>query len=88
LVAALEAVRCLHEDVIASASDGDVGAVLGIGYPVHRGGPFRHLRQQNLSALRGRLASLADRFGARYAAPDELAILEQLHAEPPRAVAR
>ena len=70
LVAALEAVRCLEEGVIRSPRDGDVGAVLGIGYPAQRGGPFRQLAARGLSSLRSRLAALEDRFGPRFAAPD------------------
>jgi 3-hydroxyacyl-CoA dehydrogenase/enoyl-CoA hydratase/3-hydroxybutyryl-CoA epimerase len=37
-----EAIRCLQEGVIASARDGDVGAVMGIGFPPFLGGPFRY----------------------------------------------
>jgi 3-hydroxyacyl-CoA dehydrogenase/enoyl-CoA hydratase/3-hydroxybutyryl-CoA epimerase len=69
IVAALEAVRCLQEGIIASPRDGDVAAVVGLGYPRHRGGPFRHLAARGLSSIRSRLAALEDRFGPRYEAP-------------------
>ena len=75
LIAALEAVRCLQEGIIARPSDGDVAAVLGLGYPAHRGGPFRHLCARGLSSLRTRLRALQDRFGPRYEAPR---LLEEL----------
>jgi 3-hydroxyacyl-CoA dehydrogenase/enoyl-CoA hydratase/3-hydroxybutyryl-CoA epimerase len=42
LVAAMagEARRCLEDGVVASPRDADLGAVLGLGYPAHLGGPF------------------------------------------------
>ncbi len=81
LVAALEAVRCLQDGVLTTPSDGDVAAVLGLGYPAQRGGPFRHLAARGLSATRSRLAALEDRFGARYKAPSLLVELAQRGAD-------
>ena len=72
LVAAIEAVRCLQDGVLARPSDGDVAAVLGLGYPATRGGPFRHLAARGLPAARSRLSALQDRFGNRYRAPSLL----------------
>lgn len=77
LVAAIEAVRCLQDGVLARPSDGDVAAVLGLGYPATRGGPFRHLAARGLSAARSRLSALEDRFGSRYRAPSLLVELAE-----------
>lgn len=38
-----EAARCLHEGVIQSARDGDIGAIFGIGFPPFLGGPFHYM---------------------------------------------
>ncbi len=81
LIAGLEAVRCLQDGVVGCPSDGDVAAVLGLGYPAQRGGPFRHLAARGLGATRSRLAALEDRFGSRYTAPSLLLELAQRGAD-------
>ncbi len=72
LIAAMEAVRCLEEGVIASPRDGDVAAVFGFGYPPMRGGPFRHIDLLGVDTVLRRLDAFADRQGAAYEAPQLL----------------
>jgi 3-hydroxyacyl-CoA dehydrogenase/enoyl-CoA hydratase/3-hydroxybutyryl-CoA epimerase len=62
-----EAVRCLGEGILRSPRDGDVGAVFGLGFPPFRGGPFRWVDEEGLDAIRGRLETLAERHGSRFA---------------------
>jgi 3-hydroxyacyl-CoA dehydrogenase/enoyl-CoA hydratase/3-hydroxybutyryl-CoA epimerase len=65
-----EAARCLAEGILLSASDGDLGAVLGLGFPPFLGGPFHYA--DGRPDLADRLADLADRHGARFAPVDAL----------------
>ena len=61
-----EAARCLAENVIRSARDGDVGAVFGFGFPPFRGGPFRYMDTIGIAELVKRLEDLNDRFPGRF----------------------
>ena len=60
-----EAVRCLDEGVLQSPTDGDLGAVLGLGFPPFRGGPF-HYADSIGARLAERLRALAAAHGSRY----------------------
>ncbi|MBA4159167.1 MAG: enoyl-CoA hydratase/isomerase family protein [Gemmatimonadetes bacterium] len=62
-----EAVRTLEEGVIHNARDGDVGAVLGLGFAPFRGGPFWHIDQAGASTIVARLRELERTYGARFA---------------------
>ena len=61
-----EAVRCFGEGVLRSARDGDVGAVLGLGFPPFRGGPFRCVDTLGAAEVLRRVQGYADRFGERW----------------------
>jgi 3-hydroxyacyl-CoA dehydrogenase / enoyl-CoA hydratase / 3-hydroxybutyryl-CoA epimerase len=62
-----EAMRGLEEGVIQSPTDGDLGAVLGLGFPPFRGGPFHYADRIGSEVLNRKLQQLADRHGERYA---------------------
>lgn len=47
-VMALDSYRCLAEGVLNQPIDGDIGSILGIGYPPHTGGVFGHIDQTGL----------------------------------------
>jgi len=61
-----EAIRCLQEGVLQSAADGDLGAVLGLGFPPFRGGPFHYADTLGLTKLADTLRTLATAHGSRY----------------------
>ena len=62
-----EAARCLDEQVIRCARDGDIGAVFGIGFPPFLGGPFHYMEQLGAAEQVNRLARLMQQHGDRFA---------------------
>ena len=61
-----EAVWCLQDDVLKSPRDGDLGAILGLGFPPFRGGPFRYLDAVGSSQTFTKLQDLAAKHGPRF----------------------
>lgn len=61
-----EAVHCLGEGILASARDGDAGAILGLGFPPFRGGPFRYVDETGIAEVVEKLAALAGTHGPRF----------------------
>jgi 3-hydroxyacyl-CoA dehydrogenase / enoyl-CoA hydratase / 3-hydroxybutyryl-CoA epimerase len=66
LVMLNEAVRCLEDGVIRSTRDGDIGAVMGIGFPPFRGGPFRYIDTLGAAHVVRRLEELNDKYAPRF----------------------
>lgn len=69
---AAEAVRCLEDGILERPADGDVGAVLGLGFPPHLGGPFRWLDAIGAPVAVDRLRKLAAAHGPVFAVPEML----------------
>jgi len=61
-----EAARCLEEQVIRCARDGDIGAVFGIGFPPFLGGPFHYMDKLGAAELVNRLTRLTQQHGERF----------------------
>jgi 3-hydroxyacyl-CoA dehydrogenase/enoyl-CoA hydratase/3-hydroxybutyryl-CoA epimerase len=61
-----EAARCLEEGVIASPRDGDVGAIMGLGFPPFLGGPFRYADSLGMASLVEQLGQMQYAYGERF----------------------
>ena len=61
-----EAVTCLEEGIISSPRDGDLGAILGLGFPPFRGGPFRYVDGVGAGAIVKIMEGLAAKYGKRF----------------------
>ena len=61
-----EAARCLHEGVVRSARDGDIGSVFGIGFPPFRGGPFRYIDAVGVAEVMRQLVALDAKYPGRF----------------------
>lgn len=62
-----EAAWCLQEEVVASPRDADAGAVLGLGFPPFRGGPFRWVDAVGAAEVVARMERLRTLHGERFA---------------------
>jgi len=71
-IASLEAARAMERGVINSAAEGDVGSVLGIGFPLYTGGVFSQIDTVGPSVFVAACDKLADVFGERFRPSDWL----------------
>jgi 3-hydroxyacyl-CoA dehydrogenase/enoyl-CoA hydratase/3-hydroxybutyryl-CoA epimerase len=62
-VQAVEAAKAMEEGVLLAPADGDVGAILGVGFPAYTGGPFCFIDGIGLAAFVKEADRLADLFG-------------------------
>jgi len=61
-----EASRCLEEGIVASASEVDLGMIMGTGFPPFRGGLLRYADTLGAKTIVERLRKYEPRFGARF----------------------
>jgi len=61
-----EAAYCLHEGILRSARDGDIGAIFGLGFPPFLGGPFRYMDTLGAAEVVSKLEALKALHGERF----------------------
>jgi 3-hydroxyacyl-CoA dehydrogenase/enoyl-CoA hydratase/3-hydroxybutyryl-CoA epimerase len=61
-----EAAYCLQENILKSPTDGDLGAILGLGFPPFTGGPFRYVDYAGASHITDKLEEFSEKFGPRF----------------------
>ncbi len=72
LVMINEAAFCLQEGILQSPADGDLGAILGLGFPPFLGGPFRYIDKTGAGAIADKLQALEQKYGPRFKPADIL----------------
>lgn len=66
LVMVNEAVLTLQDEILMNPGDGDLGAILGLGFPAYLGGPFRYIDRVGASAVLSELSRLQEKNGPRF----------------------
>jgi 3-hydroxyacyl-CoA dehydrogenase / enoyl-CoA hydratase / 3-hydroxybutyryl-CoA epimerase len=71
---AIESVKCLDEGVIETIADGNIGSILGIGFPGWAGGVFQYINGYDggVAGFVARARELAERYGERFEPPASL----------------
>jgi len=72
---ALESFRCLDEGVLNSVMDGDIGSVLGWGFPIYTGGSLSYIDFVGMEQFVADCDEYKEKYGARWAVPASLRAL-------------
>ena len=69
---ALETFRCLEEGVLRSVKDGDIGSILGFGFPIYTGGALSYIDYVGAETFVAECDDYASRFGERFTVSEAL----------------
>ena len=65
----IESLRCLEEGVFNAVRDGNIGSIMGIGFPSHTGGVFQYINTYEVKEFLQRATEFAKTYGDRFALP-------------------
>ena len=68
----LEAIRIMEEGTLTSVADGNIGSIMGIGFPPHTGGVYQCVNAYGVQAFADRARELAEKYGEEFAPPQLL----------------
>ena len=68
----LEAIRIMEEGVLTSVGDGNIGSIMGIGFPPHTGGVYQCVNAYGVQAFADRASELAVAYGEGVFQPPQL----------------
>ena len=68
----IESIRCLDEGVFNAVRDGNIGSIMGIGFPPHTGGVFQYINTYGIQKFVARAQELAAKYGDRFNPPASL----------------
>jgi 3-hydroxyacyl-CoA dehydrogenase/enoyl-CoA hydratase/3-hydroxybutyryl-CoA epimerase len=63
---AVETARCLHEGVLTTVHDANIGSIFGIGFPAWTGGAMQFIYGMGVDAFVARADRLASQFGTGF----------------------
>ena len=66
----VEAIRCIADEVLESPQDGNVGSVLGFGFPQWTGGVLQFVAMLGRDQFTAKVRELEEQHGARFALPE------------------
>ena len=69
---ALEAFRCLEENVLRKVVDGDIGSILGWGFPMYTGGALSYINYVGMNQFIAECDEFTKKYGERFRVPDRL----------------
>ena len=69
---ALETYRCLEEGVLRSTTDGDIGSIMGFGFPIYTGGALSYIDYVGMENFINDCDEFTEKFGDRFTIPVSL----------------
>jgi 3-hydroxyacyl-CoA dehydrogenase / enoyl-CoA hydratase / 3-hydroxybutyryl-CoA epimerase len=71
-IQSIESLKCLDENVLTTARDGDVGSIIGFGFPAFTGGVFSFIELEGVEQFTQNCLELKDKYGERFNPPQNL----------------